>query len=94
MKSLNNIKALHDLYIGLNNGKRYCLRSRFLSEAQLYASGEHRYFTPQIAMSADPEYIYYTHYGSSAIKNTIEGLEWLLEFIFKDEASAFVEYPE
>lgn len=94
MKSIKNIKALHDLYIGLLDGKRYCLRSRFLTEAQLYASGEHRYFTPDVALRADHEYIYYSCYGSSAIKNTIDGLEWVLECIFKCEADEFVKYPE
>ena len=94
MKSLNNIKASHDLYIGLNDGKRYCLKKDFMLEARLYTEGEHRYFAPHVALSADPEYIRWSHYGSSANKNTIDDLQWILEYIFKCEADEFVEYPE
>jgi len=36
-------------------------------------------------------YIGYTNYGSSAVKNTLADLVWLIETIFKTDARGFLE---
>lgn len=90
--------TIKELYIGLNEGRRYMLKSEFLAEAQHYAEGVHRFFAPwaqlYITEDAGGEYIGWRHYGSSANKNTLENLEWILKNIFKCEAADFVEVPE
>jgi hypothetical protein len=86
------------LYKGLQDGKRYILKSRFLLACELYANGTHRYFAPGAQLvkidDADGSWIAWHHYGSSANKNTLEDLEWLLRVIFKKNAADFVELPE
>lgn len=86
------------LYKGLQDGKRYILKSSFLLACELYANGTHRYFEPRAQLvkidDADGSWIAWRHYGSSANKNTLEDLEWLLRVIFKKTAADFVELPE
>ena len=85
-----NIK---DLYKGLNEGRRYCLKSDFLHMACGYCDGTYRFFTPHVALAADSAYLYISHYGSSAKANTIDNLKWALKVIYKCKANDFIEYP-
>ena len=89
---------LKDLYMGINRGKRYTLKSDFIREAEAYTSGEHRYFTPwaRLYLVEDwaGDYIGWSHYGSSAKENTMDGLEWILKNIFKKTPADFIEIPE
>lgn len=86
-----NIK---ELYKGLNEGRRYCLKSDFLHMARGYCDGTYKYFTPHVALAADSAHIYWSCYGSSAEGNNLKNLTWLLKEIFKCSANDFIEYPE
>ncbi len=86
-----NQKAMYD---GLRAGKRYTLKSEFLLAAQAYADGTRRYFIPCANISADKKYIFWQHYGSSAVKMNARNLGWLLKTIFKAKAADFIETPE
>ena len=62
-------KELYAIYSGLNNGVMYSLVKNG------YCHGR---------ITADNDYIHYQIHGSSAIKNTVAGLEWLLKDLYKD----------
>lgn len=72
-----------DIYKGLNEGKRYILKSELRFALKMYVSGEWRYFTPNTTLYAgdDLEYIYNNFHGSSATRNTLEDLEDILEIM-------------
>ena len=90
---------IKELFQGLQDGKRYITKSSFMLEAELYASGKHRYFIPQAQLFLIDDIdgqkkIKWHNFGSSAHKNTIDGLEWLLKVIFNNKTAAdFVELP-
>ena len=84
---------IEQLYKRLNDGERFCLKKDLELETRLYCSGEHRYFAPSVALSADSQYIYWHHFGSSAETNTLKDLKFLLDKIFECDAGAFVAYP-
>lgn len=72
-----------DIYKGLNEGKRYTLKSELKFALKMYVSGEWRYFTPTVTlyMSDDLEYIYNNFHGSSATRNTLEDLKDTLKIM-------------
>lgn len=84
-----------ELYIGLNSGKRYITKNRFLLAARLYVDGDWRYFIPgaQLYITAG-NYIGWNNAGSSANKNTLKDLQWILDNIFHKTAADFVQLPE
>lgn len=84
------IKAIYD---GLNNGKKYILRKELELERELYDSGKHKYFVPEVNLYKHGDYICWRHFGSSANDNTIGGLRFILEVIFKDD-NDLVDYDE
>jgi len=83
----------------IKNGARYILKKEFMLAAELYTSGEYRYFTPSANLYRVEDwagvYIGWHHYGSSANKLNIENLHWILENIFDGaKPSDFVLVPE
>lgn len=83
-----NIKALYDV---LKSGKRLVLKSDVKCAFKLYASGEHKYFNIFSNISADDGYIYYNHYGSSAVKNNFNNFRFVIKNIFKNNDFIVVE---
>lgn len=64
--------ALDRIYRNINSGMKY---------AKWFDHGV-RYPFWDIALSADSEYIYWRHYGSSAVRNCIEGLKWTITVVY------------
>lgn len=81
------------LYNGLNNGKRYVLRRDLESKQKLFDSGELRFFVPTANLYMANGYIGWRHYGSSANKNTLKELQWVIDVIFKGDDD-FVDMAE
>lgn len=76
--------TLEELYHRLNAGEGFILKEDLKSEVALFMSGKHKYCAPTCNLSVDDkrEYIFWNHAGSSAVKNTLESLEWVLIHIF------------
>lgn len=81
------------LYDGLNSGKQYILRRDLESKQRLFDSGELRYFVPTANLYMADGYIGWRHYGSSANKNTLNELQWVIDAIFKGDDD-FVDMAE
>lgn len=83
----NNNKALETIYNELNAGAVY---GRDITQ---YASGKKPrfpYFDANLYITP-AGFIGWTHYGSSANKNTIHDLEWILENIFETTPEEFLK---
>lgn len=75
--------ALKQIYNNINAGKKYG-----------YMMNNVKYPFFDVVLSANQQYIYWRHFGSSANKNTVEDLEWILENIFKLSPEKFIEKYE
>lgn len=75
--------ALKEIYKNINNGKKYG-----------YVMKNVKYPFFDTVLSANEQYIFWRHFGSSANKNTIGNLEWILENIFKLTPEEFIEKYE
>lgn len=77
---------LKDIYMGLNRGESYILRKELEIKQSLFDKGQLRYFVPSANLYiTDYDNIGWCHYGSSAEKNTLKDLEWLIENIFEGD---------
>lgn len=86
------------MFTGLIKGDTYVLKKTLQNDWQSFKSGKFRYFVPgdfdSIYLSDDIDgtpIFKWQHYGSSANKATKDNLKWLLETIFKRDASEFVK---
>lgn len=73
-----------DIYNNLQQGKVYGQTMKALNPA----IGDTIFFT-NLSVSPDGKYIRWMHAGSSANKNTLKELEWILGTIFKMTADEF-----
>lgn len=83
----------YELYKGLNNGKRYILRKELDSKRNLFDNKQLRFFVPTANLYLTNGYIGWRHYGSSANKNTMGDLQWVINVIF-DGDNDFVDMEE
>ena len=74
------MNALNRIYENINRG--YCY-GYFVSNVR------YPYFDTCLSVSENGEFIRWTHYGSSANKNTKQALQWIIETIFKTTADEF-----
>ena len=72
--------ALKEIYENINSGKKYG-----------YVMEKVKYPFFDTVLSANEQYIYWQHFGSSANKNTIESLAWILKNIFKLSPEKFIK---
>ena len=77
-------EALKQIYINLNNGKRY----GYYINPTNKALGNNPIFSERLA--TDENYIRYSHYGSSATKNTLKDLSWIINIIFQSTPTEFI----
>lgn len=75
--------ALKEIYNNINSGKKYG-----------YVMENVKYPFFYTVLSANEQYIYWQHFGSSANKNTIGNLAWILENIFELSPEKFIEKYE
>ena len=75
--------ALKEIYNNINNGKKY---------GDIVKNVKDPFF--DTVLSANEQYIYWQHFGSSANKNTMESLAWILKNIFKLTPEEFIEKYE
>ena len=75
--------ALKEIYKNINSGKKYG-----------YVMENVKYPFFAAVLSANEQYIYWQHFGSSANKNTMESLAWILKNIFKLTPEEFLEKYE
>jgi hypothetical protein len=68
MKNFSKIE-LQEIYNDLNNGIMYTLVKNGVCNGEITAAGD---------------FIRFSCYGSSAIKNTVDRLEWLLNVMYAD----------
>lgn len=73
------------IYENINKGANYGTIDKPLNPVLDYVT------SVRISISPDKKYIRYSHYGSSATKNTKKDLEWILETIFKMNPSEFIK---
>lgn len=73
-------KALNEIYENINAGNSY--GKDFLNV---------RYPFFDTALSANKQYIYWRHYGSSANKNTRKELYWIITVIFRMSPEQFLQ---
>jgi len=75
---MKQLKELKEIYTNLNNGIKY---------GKMYTYG----FSYNLTLSLNGKYICWQHYGSSANKNTLKELAWVIETIFKTTPREFIE---
>lgn len=73
------------IYDGLNAGKRYILRRDLANKQALFDGGKLRFFVPTANLYMTNGYIGWQHYGSSANKNTLKELQWVIDVIFNGD---------
>lgn len=71
------------IYENLNSGKIY---------GYMFTNCRYPFF--DTVLYANDQYIYWSNYGSSATKNKIEKLQWLIETIFKTTPEEFAKKYE
>lgn len=75
--------ALKEIYGNINSGKKY---------GHVMKNVKYPFFAT--VLTANEQYIFWQHFGSSANKNTIENLAWILESIFELSPEKFIEKYE
>ena len=75
--------ALKEIDNNINNGKKY---------GYMMKNVKYPFF--DTVLSANKQYIYWQRFGSSANKNTVKDLEWILENIFELSPEKFIEKYE
>lgn len=73
-------EALQELYNSLQNGAQY----------GKYITLRFAVFSYALYLDWKKEYIFWNHFGSSAMKNTPDSLVWILEHIFRMTPEEFV----
>lgn len=83
--------GINELYDELQNNVDFMLTKELKRHWEMVKDGESRYFVPtrNLSLSDDKKYIHYQYFGSSAVKNRIESLKWLLTTIFECTAEDF-----
>lgn len=73
------------IYENINSGKVY---------GYMFTNCRYPFFDTVLSVSENNKYIRWQHYGSSANKNTIKELQWLIETIFKTTPEEFAKKYE
>lgn len=73
------------IYENINSGKEY---------GYMINNVTYPYFNTVLYVSENNKYIRWQHYGSSANKNTIKDLQWIIETIFKTTPEEFAKKYE
>lgn len=76
--------TVKDIYDNLQDGKVYGKTMKAVNP-NLYET----IFITSLSTSEDGQYIRWNHFGSSANKNTVSELEWILKVIFEMTAEEF-----
>lgn len=74
------MKALNRIYQNLQSGFQYGTNIN---------NARYPYFHCVLSISPTKQFIRYNNFGSSACKNTINDLSWIIETIFKTTAEEF-----
>lgn len=82
--SANDLKALNTIYNDLNNGFRY-------GKDFIYPDIKYPFFDCVLYIT-NFNNIGWSHYGSSANKNTLKNLFWIITVIFKLTPTEFLNF--
>ena len=74
------MQAIDRIYENINKGYQY---GKFIHNVK------YPYFHTCLSVSENGEFIRWTHFGSSANRNTKQALQWIIETIFTTTADEF-----
>lgn len=76
---------LKTIYKNINAGKEY---------GYMFNNVTYPFFNTVLSVSENNKYIRWQHFGSSANRNTIDDLQWIIETIFETTPEEFVKKYE